>query len=58
MKSDEAVDKVDSLRKGVPSTPFDTPSQSRIAALKAALRDRFWRCFSNGKAAGKTFSTD
>jgi hypothetical protein len=39
----------------VPSTPCDTPSQSRIAALEAALRDRFLRCFSNGKAAGKTF---
>jgi hypothetical protein len=24
----------------VPSTPYDTPSQSRIAALEAALRDR------------------
>jgi hypothetical protein len=53
-----AVDFVDSLRKGVPSTPYDTPSQSRIAALEAALRDRFRRCFSNGKAAGKTFSKD
>jgi hypothetical protein len=41
----------------MPSTPCDNPSQSRIAALEAALRARFWRCFSNGKAAGKTFST-